>query len=246
MGTRDSSFKQERKAEELELADVVICPSQFVCRSLPAAVKNHKPCVIAEFGSPEVLPATRWRTEPDLQRPLRLLFAGSMSQRKGLADLFAALRSLRRPDVELVVLGTPLMPMRFYRRQFPSFIYERSRSHEEVLGLMQRCDVLVLPSIVEGRALVQQEALSCGLPLIVTAHAGGEDLIEEGRTGFLVPIRDPETLAARIAWCADHRLELEAMRGCARRKAADYTWRGYAEKILSALPVGRAETAAAA
>ena len=41
-----------------------------------------------------------------------------------------------------------------------------------------------LPSIVEGRALVQQEALSCGLPIIVTSNAGGEDLIDEGLTGL--------------------------------------------------------------
>ena len=50
---------------------------------------------------------------------------------------------------------------------------------------MKEHDALVLPSIVEGRALVQQEALSCGLPIIVTPNTGGEDLIEEGTTGYL-------------------------------------------------------------
>src|SRR6185295_9694510 len=98
--------------------------------------------------------------------------------------------------------------------------------------LMQNCDVLVLPSIVEGRALVQQEALSCGLPLIVTPNAGGEDLIEEGRTGFLIPIRSPEKIAETIEWFADNREALPAMREAARSKASEYTWQRYGEKVV--------------
>ena len=62
---------------------------------------------------------------------------------------------------------------------------------------MQDHDALILPSIIEGRALVQQEALSCGLPIITTPNAGGADLIEEGMTGHLVPIRSPEIIAEK-------------------------------------------------
>ncbi len=49
---------------------------------------------------------------------------------------------------------------------------------------MQSCDVFVLPSIVEGRALVQQEAMACGLPVIATRNAGADDLIEDGTNWF--------------------------------------------------------------
>ena len=98
---------------------------------------------------------------------------------------------------------------------------------------MQTCDVFVLPSIVEGRALVQQEALSCGLPLIVTANAGGEDLIDEGKTGFLVPSRSPQKIAEKIAWFADNRHKLDEMSTLARQKAAQITWNNYCKKILN-------------
>jgi glycosyltransferase involved in cell wall biosynthesis len=133
------------------------------------------------------------------------------------------------------VLGTPLSPLAFYRRACPDFIYEPTRPHPQVLALMDTCDVLVLPSIVEGRALVQQEALSRGLPLLVTANAGGEDLIEPGVTGWLVPIRDPAALAERIAWFADHRDQIPAMRVAARRVAAARTWDAYASRIIAAI-----------
>jgi glycosyltransferase involved in cell wall biosynthesis len=224
----DPPEKLERKSRELALADLVICPSRFVQESLPAGTRS----IVAEFGSPPVPPQPAPRSG---EGPLRLLFVGTMSQRKGLADLFEALRLLGRSDVTLSVLGTPLAPLSFYRAACPHFTYERPRPHREVLALMETCDVLVLPSIVEGRALVQQEALSRGLPLLVTANAGGEDLIDPGVTGWLVPMRDPAALAERIAWMADHRAALPAMREAARRRAAARTWDAYTTRILAAI-----------
>ena len=99
-----------------------------------------------------------------------------MSQRKGLADLFEAMKLLKGEPISLSILGQPSMPMEFYRKQFAEFEYFPPCSNQKVREIMKAHDALVLPSIVEGRALVQQEALSCGLPIIVTPNAGGEDL----------------------------------------------------------------------
>jgi glycosyltransferase involved in cell wall biosynthesis len=232
VGTQDSEAKLAHKTEELALADVVICPSQFVLNSLPEDTRQQKLCIVAEFGSPEISPIPR---QFPRHGPLRVLFAGSMTQRKGLADLFAAMKMLNRSDIELVVMGSPIASMEFYYREYAHFRYEQTRPHQGVLALMASCDVLVLPSIVEGRALVQQEAMMCGLPLIATANAGGSDLICEEETGFLVPIRSPEAIAERINWCADHRNRLGKMGEAARRKAASLTWSAYAEKILAGI-----------
>lgn len=233
LGTRDSEEKLQRKTEELHWADLVVCPSSFVRESLPEEIRRTKRCLVAEFGSPVVSRERRERAEQT--GPLRVLFAGSMTQRKGLADLFAAMELLRRSDVELVVMGSLLLPLEFYRKHCAHFSYEPTRSHDGVLALMRTCDVLVLPSIVEGRALVQQEAMSCGLPIIATRNAGGEDLIETGKTGFLIPIRAPAEIAAKIAWFADHRSELAEMRSYVREKALGLTWQRYADKIIAAL-----------
>ena len=245
VGTRDSKEKLERKAEELALADVVICPSRFVLNSLPAHARAEKKCVVAEFGSPRVDPGDAARSQRT-EGTLKVLFAGSLTQRKGLADLFAAMKLLDRSDVELVVMGAPVTSLDFYRKQFPNFRYEPPRPHAEVLALMRSCDVFVLPSIVEGRALVQQEAMACGLPLIVTPNAGGEDLIEDGRTGFLVPVRSPESLAKKIAWFADYRDALPQMSAAAQAKARDYTWQAYGEKVLATVRESNAREEVAA
>jgi len=228
LGNKDSEAKCHRKTEELELADVVVVPSKFVQQTLPDSQKHKSK--VAEFGSPSPMPPVDSKKG---NGRLRLLFAGQMTQRKGLADLFAAMKLLKRRDVELVVLGEPMAPMEFYRRQYPNFIYEAPRPHVDALRLMGTCDALVLPSIVEGRALVQQEALALGLPLIVTPNAGGEDLIEPGKTGWLVPIRSPEKIAEAIARLADNMSNLPMMREYCRRKAAQYNWSTYAGQILS-------------
>ncbi|MEN3369409.1 MAG: hypothetical protein V7609_1552 [Verrucomicrobiota bacterium] len=231
-GTRDSEEKLARKTRELDLAEIVICPSTFVLESLPKQTRLARKCVVIPFGSPPDMPHKSYET---YGKPLRLLFAGALTQRKGLADLFAAMKLVRSQEVELVVMGALVLPMRFYRNQFADFIYEPPRAHAAVLELMRSCDVLVLPSIVEGRALVQQEAMACGLPLIVTRNAGGEDLIIEGKTGFLVPAGAPAAIAEKIDWFAQNRGELPAMSSAARLKAAELTWLAYGEKILHAI-----------
>jgi glycosyltransferase involved in cell wall biosynthesis len=244
VGTRDSPAKLKRKTEELALADVVICPSLFVLQSLPSDARREKHCFVAEFGSPPAnLDAAR-RSSQDSRNSdkLRVLFVGSLTQRKGLADVFAAMKLLKRHDVELIVLGSPIAPMEFYRSQYRDFTYMNTRPHGEVLKLMQSCDALVLPSLAEGRALVQQEAMANGLPLIITQNTGGEDLIVAGETGFLVPIRSPDKIAEKISWLADHRNFLPDMRIAAIKKAGEYHWQRYTDRIISALAASLAET----
>lgn len=234
-GTRDSAEKLARKTRELELAEIAVCPSAFVLDSLPESARAAKECVTAPFGSPAITEDRSDTTHGTHAGPLRFLFAGALTQRKGLADLFAAMKLVGSNEAELVVMGSPVLPMNFYRNEFADFVYESPRPHEAVLQLMRSCDVLVLPSIVEGRALVQQEAMACGLPLIVTRNAGGEDLIVEGKTGFLIPTGAPAAIAEKVVWFLQNRAELPAMSVAARAKAAELTWPAYGEKILHAI-----------
>lgn len=236
-GTRDSEPKLLRKTRELALAELVVCPSKFVLESLPEEAMKSKRTIVAPFGSPIVdfAEADGRRQRADTGEPLRVLFAGALTQRKGLADLFAAMKMIDSSRIELVLMGSLLRPLNWYRRQFSNFIYEAPRAHAEVLRLMQSCDVFVLPSIVEGRALVQQEAMACGLPLITTRNAGGDDLIVEGQTGFLLPIRSPEAIAEKLTWFLANRSRIPDMNVAAQARARELTWRGYGNAIIAAI-----------
>jgi glycosyltransferase involved in cell wall biosynthesis len=156
-----------------------------------------------------------------------------MSQRKGLADLFEAMKLINSPHVRLSILGRPSLPMPFYREIFPHFEYLTPRSNKEVQDVMNGHDVLVLPSIIEGRALVQQEAMASGLPLIITPNTGGEDLIESEKTGFVVPIRNPGKIAEKIEWFAGAQKMLPDMSRYCRKKAMQYNWSTYASSVIN-------------
>jgi len=225
-GRRDSPEKLERKRRELELADVVFCPSDFVCRSLPAWAIEGRRVVTAPFGSP-VSGGSQGRQARTAEGPLRVLFAGALTQRKGLADLFAAVKLIGAKRIELVVMGACPVPLEFYHKAGPPFTYEGPRSHKEVLSLMGTCDVFCLPSIVEGRALVVQEALSQGLPVIVTDNTGTSDMVTPGQTGFVVPIRQPHAIAEKLAWFLENRSTLGDMMVASRRRASEAGWSNY-------------------
>jgi glycosyltransferase involved in cell wall biosynthesis len=228
--TREPEEKLFRKEEELRLADRITCPSQFVLNSIPLEISQKTPCQISPFGSPTAEPVD---FEHSIQnRTFKLLFVGSMGQRKGLADLFEALKLLKGEPVSLSILGQPSMQMDFYRKQFADFEFYPPCTNSKVREIMQLHDALILPSIVEGRALVQQEALSCGLPIVVTPNAGGEDLVEEGVTGHLVPIRSPKKIVEAISSMMANKKNRDEIKKLCQKKAREYTWEKYAQNII--------------
>jgi glycosyltransferase involved in cell wall biosynthesis len=232
-GIRDSADKLLRKTNELALADTIIVASKFVKESLPE-LKSHQKVIVSPFGSPKSSIPINFDSKAT-NKPLRVLFAGSMGQRKGLADLLQACSLLNTSAIELVIMGSLIEPLSFYQSFYPNLIYEPNRSHQEVLALMRSCDVFCLPSIVEGRALVMQEAMSQGLPIIITPNTGGEDLIIDNTTGFLIPIRSPEKIAGALEWCLTNRAAVVDMGQNAMVHAQSYSWEAYVNNIINSI-----------
>ncbi len=77
--------------------------------------------------------------------------------------------------------------------------------------------------------------MSQGLPLIITTNTGGEDLIIEGKTGFLVPIRSAEAIAEKLIWFLENRIDIKDMSLLAQQHAAQYTWGKYGNTIAACL-----------
>jgi glycosyltransferase involved in cell wall biosynthesis len=73
----------------------------------------------------------------------------------------------------------------------------------ELARCMSTSHLLVLPSLEEGLALVQAQAMACGCPVLASTNTGSEDLFTDGVDGFIVPIRDVEALRDRMQQLAD-------------------------------------------
>ena len=232
-GLLDSAAKRARKTAELEMADTVVVASSFTRRTLPPLrAKVH----VIPYGAPT--PATEAASTAsggNGSSPLRVLFAGSLGQRKGLSYLLDAVNRLKG-HVELTLLGAktvsdcaPLEAAVRAHRWIPSL------PHADLLAEMSRQDVLVLPSLFEGFGLVLLEAMSRGLPVIATAHTGGPDVIDDGTEGFIVPIRSAEAIAEKLELLRREPARLAAMKDAARRKALTLTWETYRRRLVEAV-----------
>ena len=129
-----------------------------------------------------------------------VLFAGQISFRKGIPYLLDAFAKFRHPKKTLTVVGSVLPEIARYLqgKSFDRVEFIGAQPQPRLKELMSRSHVMVLPSVEEGLALVQGEAMACGCPLISSENTGAEDLFDDGREGFIVPIRDPASITDRL------------------------------------------------
>jgi len=156
---------------------------------------------------------------PPSSETFDLLFAGGVSLRKGVPYLLQAFAALRHPHKHLTVVGHISDEIRSLLPRLPTehVTFTGSLPQPELARLMARSQALVLPSIEEGLALVQGQAMACGCPVIATAATGAEDLFTDGVEGFILPQSDDPTatLTARMQQLADDPVLQLAMRSAA-------------------------------
>ena len=230
----DTDAKCALKDQELELADTVVVPSNFVKSTLDL-YPGEKKIVVNPFGVPANISAPRGRTDP--AQPLRVLYVGSLSQRKGISYLFEAIERAGKA-VTLTIIGGKVGQSELLDKYCQKHRWIPSLPHPEILAEMRGHDVFVFPSLFEGLALVQGEAISQGLPVITTPNSGGADILRDGIDGFIVPIRDPEAITSRVLELYRDRALLQQMSDSARERAAQLDWR--ACKVRTVLAVREA------
>lgn len=226
-GARDSAEKLARKEEEAKLADRIVVASSFTRQTLAAAGFNAAVEVVP-YGAPPV----RQNEIVAGAGNLRVLFVGSLGQRKGLSYLLRAM-DLLGSGCELTLLGRKTIShCRVLEAAVAKHRWIPSRPHHEVLRVMQQHDVLVLPSLFEGFGLVILEAMAQGLPVITTPHTAGPDLITQGVDGFIVPIRLAEAIAEKLEQLMRNRERLHEMKLAARHRAERQHWGDYRARLV--------------
>ena len=225
-GTLDSADKLSRKDQELRLATRVIVASTFTKQTLA-----ESPCTaridIVPYGAPPSLPG-------ELTKPsgkIKVLFAGSLGQRKGLSYLLAAVEKLKTA-ADLTLLGRKVADCAPLETAVQKYRWLPSLPHADMLREMKSHDVLVLPSLFEGFGLVILEAMAQGTPVIATDHTAGPDVIENGVNGFIVPIRSIDAIAEKLELLAINSELLMSMKQAAQLKAQSLGWAGYRERLV--------------
>ncbi len=228
-GKDDPVWKLEQKDRELELADVIILASTFTQQTLALYPGELRKKVFSiPYGAPPPSPRRSLTTK---REPIKVLYVGSLGQRKGISYLLDAVNALGS-SCELTLLGRPVATNPSLESALKKYRWIPSAPHSRVLQIMRDHDVLVFPSLFEGFGMVILEAMSQGMAVITTAHTIGPDVITDGVDGFLIPLRSSEAIREKIIKLHDDRDLLVSISGAAQKRSEDFTWRRYEQELV--------------
>jgi D-inositol-3-phosphate glycosyltransferase len=112
-------------------------------------------------------------------------------------------------------------------------IFAGAQAQETLPCTYSAADVVVVPSHYESFGMVALEAMACGAPVIASDVGGLSFVVEDGRTGFLVPERDPPALADRLHRVLADRTLRDVMGIAGIKTAQDYGWPLIADRIVA-------------
>jgi len=185
----------QKELKEYEECDVITVPSKFVYRTFIENGVPEQKVKIVPYG----VDLKVFYPSLKLDSVFRILYVGSVSLRKGVIYLLEALKKMELVNFELLLVGS-MTPELSSRLSCYTGLYR-------YIGVVDRANlqyyysqasVLVLPSLEEGLALVQAQAMACGLPVIATTNTGAENLFTDSVEGFIIPIRSSEAIREKL------------------------------------------------
>ncbi len=220
----------EREEQQYEMADCITVPSHFAAQSFVAEGIPAEKVRIIPYGAR--LDHFSPQAEPDPEA-FNLIFVGQIGLRKGVPYLLEAFARLCHPRKRLRMVGAIQPEIRSLLPKLPLDNVEFTGvvPRGELSRYFSASNALLLPSLEEGLALVQAEAMACGCPVIATTNTGAEDLFTDGKDGFIVPIRDPQALADRMQLLADDPQLQQRMRAAALERVQTLGgWKDYGDR----------------
>jgi D-inositol-3-phosphate glycosyltransferase len=164
-----------------------------------------------------------------------VVFVGRIQALKGVDIAVQAFTALGRRDATLLVVGgasgadgeAELARVRAMVRELDvehQVKFVPPQQHQLLSTYYRAADVVWVPSRSESFGLVALEAAACGVPVVASAVGGLESLVDHGRTGFLVPGRDPDVFAKHTAQILDDPALAAALGHEGAFRASHYTW----------------------
>jgi glycosyltransferase involved in cell wall biosynthesis len=188
----------------------------------------------------------RFSPDPATPRGGSPLFVGRLLPHKGISDLLAALPSGMTLDIVGPVSSAAHLDTLTREASGKLVTFRHSLDDVALVGAYRRASCLVLPSVYRtndgsetkvpellGQTLL--EAMACGTPVICTNVASMPEIVEDGKTGFIVEPGDRQALGDRLRWFAAHPAEGAAMGAAGRRAVLErFQWSQVVQRCLDA------------
>ena len=221
-----------RMTQELEMADLILCPSVFVKETMLLNGIPESKCFVNPFGVDSQL----FKSRSIIPTTPKFISVGTICLRKGYQYLFRAFELVKKviPNAELICVGD-------YKRDFGKekpkwdglFTHIPHVDQPTLAGILQKCSAFVFPSQEEGFARVISEAMGAGLPIIASHESGATTLVRDGFEGLIVRGRDPHHIAdAMVRLALDPELNRRMGEAAFQKGAVKNTWQDYGDRLL--------------
>lgn len=179
--------------DEVLLATDFMVPSNVVKDSLIYCGAKESDIRIVPYGVD--IEKFAYRERKILGSKLKLIYVGQVSYRKGIHHLMKIASDLQ-DYIEVDLVGGYSKTDKLYTdySSLPNVKFSGFVTRDQLAEKYYESDAFVFPTLGEGYGLVVLEAMSCGLPVISSDHAGGNDAVEENINGHVFPAGDDEAL----------------------------------------------------
>jgi len=216
-----------RERAEWEMADLILCGSDFVRESIAACGGPTEKCSVVPYGVDGRFSITERYAHDG---PLRVLTVGGIGLRKGSPYVLEASKALRKQATFRMVGSVQSSAQHLLSASLEvTGVVPRSEIEEHFAW----ADVFLLPSLCEGSATVVYEALAAGLPVVCTPNAGS--VVRDGIDGYVIPIREAQAITEALMTFVRNPNLLCIMGANARVRAGDYTLDRYQQRLLAAM-----------
>jgi glycosyltransferase involved in cell wall biosynthesis len=228
--------------EVLEQFGNVIAPGRHYADLLAGRADVH----VLEPGIDD-----EWRTPPRRRgERCALVSVGAVTQRKGFLDVVQVLEERsRRDDYQWTVVGSLDVDVEYARKvreraeRLGTVVFAGQRSPDETRAIVQRADILVMPSYDENQPLVLLEAMAASVPSVAYAAGAAARMLGDGKAGFVGPVGDRKKLALHLERLMGHEAERHRMaKHCWKRQEKIPSWvtaAQHAKDVLSRVGVAK-------
>lgn len=220
----------ERRRREWELADRILVNSEWSAKALEKQGVPREKLRIIPLGFEGVDRGLPER-ENDANVPLNILFLGQVILRKGISYLIRAAELLVDAPVHFHVVGPLGIELKNIGPIPGNLTFHGPVPRSAVDQFYREADVFVLPTLSDGFAITQLEAMAQGVPVLATPCCG--EVVTHGTDGWIVPERNPQAIADTIREILDSRTQLPAMRSAAREKSKQFGLDRLAKSLLA-------------
>ncbi len=214
-----------RREKEWALADSIVVNSDFCRQALikqgvPAEKLSIVPLCFENTAAGQNASSDS-KNSNSPQSPLRVLFLGQVILRKGIQYLIQAAKLLENEPIQFDVVGPIGVSDAAVASAPRNIAFHGRATRDQTAGWYHQSDVFVLPTLSDGFAITQLEAMSYGLPVVATPCCGA--IVSDEMDGFIVPPRDANALAKTFQRYLKEPELLRQQRNAALQKIKQFT-----------------------